>query len=249
MNGIEIEPKESSISSEHCRDFFNQKWQLYQKVLGNNYMGHQEMYHYLQQFLASNFKQPFQIMDLGCGDSSFMATALLNTSVASYLGIDLSEVALEIASKNMNGVARQTRFMQGDFKEILPAFLNESADRFDVIASSFAIHHLTLEQKSQIFERIHRLLLPGGVFLLIDIVSKPAETRETYIQRYLDGVEQTWLQLTPAETKIVSEHMLGSDFPETEETLSSLAAQNGFRQQQCLYENSSETARLIVFYA
>ncbi|MDY7013154.1 MAG: ubiquinone biosynthesis protein UbiE, partial [Cyanobacteriota bacterium] len=65
--------KELSISSN---EFFNQQWQLYQKILFNNYMGHQEIYGVLHELLINDLKKPFSLLDLGCGDASFTAQAL-----------------------------------------------------------------------------------------------------------------------------------------------------------------------------
>ncbi|GAB4530732.1 MAG: hypothetical protein Tsb0014_13630 [Pleurocapsa sp.] len=251
MKSTIVDSKEfqnSPESSVQCREFFNQKWTLYQKVLANNYMGHRQMYQILNQFLISYQQKPFKFLDLGCGDSSFIAEALVNTNVVDYLGVDLSDIALSIANSNMDRVGCEKQFMSGDFRELVPLLVNNQNYQFDVILASFAFHHLTLEQKDDIFQQLHQLLNPGGVFLLIDIVAKEGENRETYIQRYLDDVNRKWLQLTLGEIAIVSHHMLEHDFPESETTLKSLAQKYGFQKEICLYKDAWETARLLCFY-
>ena len=51
-----------------AKEFFNRQWELYQKVLNNNYVGHQEIYDVLHKLLAQ-WSKPFTMLDLGCGDA------------------------------------------------------------------------------------------------------------------------------------------------------------------------------------
>ncbi|VEP12341.1 Methyltransferase type 12 [Hyella patelloides LEGE 07179] len=234
-------------SSTQCREFFNDRWKLYQKVLGNNYMGHREIYHVLHEFLISNWQQPFKLLDLGCGDASFIAQSLVNTSVSSYCGLDISQIAIAIARKNMRLVSCEQEFIQGDFCQVIPSLVKEEKTKFNIILSSFAFHHLNLEQKDYIFSQLKQLLLPGGVFILIDLVSQEGESRESYIPRYLKSVEKNWLQITSEEMSLVSHHMLESDYPESQKTLELLAKHNGFQKVECLYQQE-DTTQLCCFY-
>jgi methylase of polypeptide subunit release factors len=85
-------------------EFFNKQWKIYQKVLNNNYMGHNEIYGILHKFLLNNFQKPFKMLDLGCGDASLTSLVLSNTNITSYHGVDLSIAALEIAKENLKKV-------------------------------------------------------------------------------------------------------------------------------------------------
>ena len=100
-------------------EFFNEQWWLYQKVLRNNYMGHKEIYSILHEFLLRYDQKPLKILDLGCGDASFVSQALLNTTMNFYCGIDLSEPALEIARDNMAKLPGEKLFIQGDLFELI----------------------------------------------------------------------------------------------------------------------------------
>ena len=243
LNSTEIPQK----SSMQCCEFFKNKWKLYQKVLGNNYMGHREIYDILHEFLINNWQQPFKILDLGCGDATFVDQALFNTNVSCYLGLDISETAIAIARKNMKSILCNQEFIQGDFFEVIPSLVKERETKFDIILSSFAFHHLNWEQKDYIFSQLKRLLLPGGIFVLIDLISQEGESRETYIQRYLKDVEQEWSQLTSEETILISQHMLASDYPETQKTLELMAKNNAFKNIKSLYQHA-DTTQLCCFY-
>ncbi|WP_414574743.1 class I SAM-dependent methyltransferase [Anabaena sp. CCY 9402-a] len=102
----------SEYESSYLKEFFSKQWKIYQKVLNNNYMGHREIYSILHELLVSYFQKPFKILDLGCGDASFISLALLNTNIASYHGIDLSIPALEIAKENLAKIHCDTTLTQ-----------------------------------------------------------------------------------------------------------------------------------------
>lgn len=228
--------------------FFSQQWQLYQKVLNNNYMGHREIYAVLHEILLNNLQEPFKMLELGCGDASFTTQALLNTQISEYTGIDLSVPALEGAEKNFSMIDCQTNFITGDCWE-LAAELTQNQDRkFDIILVSFALHHLQLQDKDSLIKNLQKLLTPGGVFILIDIISQQQEDRNNYLRRYLDNVARTWSLLTPAEYIMVESHMSTSDFPETQQTLKSIAEKSGFSDFQCVYRDCLDTTELLCFY-
>lgn len=211
-------------------------------------MGHREIYSVLHELLVSYFQKPFKMLELGCGDASFTAQALLNTFVMSYKGIDLSKPALEIATSNMALIKCSKTFTEGDFSELVPELVKNRQDSFDAILISFALHHLSLEQKDCIIGQLLSLLATGGVFILIDVVRKQEEDREAYIRRYLEGVHKNWFLLTPQEYSMVENHIGSSDFPETQETLYKIAQKHNFNRVECLYCDPLDTTQLLCFY-
>lgn len=244
---IQIEGRENFAPQP--KEFFNNQWKLYQKVLSNNYMKHREFYGVLHDFLVSYFQKPFSLLDLGCGDASFTSQALLKTTIDSYKGIDLSEPALEIARNNIEPICRDNLFIQGDFFELVPELVKNQKDCFDVILASFALHHLSFEQKDYMTGQLSHLLKANGVFIFIDIVCREDENRENYIKRYLDGVNKDWSLLTSQEILMVEEHISSSDFPETQETLHLIAQKHGFVRLETLYTDPLDTEKLLCFYA
>jgi len=238
------EEEEKSTNQE----LFNQQLNIYQKVLHGNYMGHCEIYDILHNFLVNYLQKPFKMLDLGCGDACFIAQALANTNIASYTGIDLSEIALEIAQSNMAIIPCEKHFQQGDFSELTDEFLQQKEGSFNVIMASFALHHLLLPKKDVIFREIAKLLSADGIFVLIDVIRKESEERETYIERYLDDVKKRWSMLSPQEYLIVKNHISSSDFPETPQTLYELGIKHNFNRSECLYRDSLETTQLLCFY-
>lgn len=229
------------------QEFFSQQWRLYQKVLANNYMGHRELYKVLHDRLVTFRQTPFKMLDLGCGDACFIARALEGTAIAAYTGIDLSEVALEIARENLAAIPAEITLIPGDFSECLSKRVTKESERFDLIFTSFALHHLNLAQKEAIVDRIADLLAVDGRFILIDVIRSPGENREPYIDRYLDNVRRDWSLLEAREVTMVEDHMRSSDFPETQETWVKFAGKYGLTQFKCLYQDPLNTTQILCF--
>jgi ubiquinone/menaquinone biosynthesis C-methylase UbiE len=237
-----------SNESFRPKEFFNEQWKLYQKVLEFDYMGHQEIYTIFHNHLISHFPKPFKMLDLGCGDASLTTKALSNTNISNYHGIDLSTPALSIAKQNLASINCQTTFTQGDFYEIISTYSQGNSHKFDVILISFALHHLQLEQKSQLIEQLHSQMATNGILIIIDVVRKQEEDRDTYIKRYLENVKQDWILLTPEEYLMVKNHISESDFPETQQTFRQISEKYGFAQFECLYQDQLETTQLLCMY-
>lgn len=230
------------------QEFFNDQWKLYQKILDNNYMGHHEIYSVLQEFLLGYFQQPFKMLDLGCGDASFTAQVLLNTNISAYQGINLSMPALEIANENMLKIQCEATFTQGDFSQLVPELALTQSNSFDLILVSFALHHLSLEQKDLIIGEIKQLLKPSGVLILIDVFRQATEDRETYLKRYLDGVKNNWFLVNSQEYLLLESHISTSDFPETQQTFDEISQKYHFSGFECRYEDVTNATQLLCFY-
>ena len=220
------------------KKFFDQ-WNLYQKIIKFNYMAHKEILKTLRQSLSSNLPESFSVLDLGCGDAYFTARALKGTDVGSYVGVDISRVALNYARENMQPVPCEKYFIEGDLMEEVCNFKTQ----FDVIIAGYSIHHLTIEQKYNFIGRCRIALKPAGKVLLYDLVRKDDETRDAFVKRIWKTCKHDWIEMTPTELTMLHDHIYNSDYPESFEILLFLAKKNGFKQlqslfrdNQCLYE-------------
>ncbi|NIR16364.1 MAG: class I SAM-dependent methyltransferase, partial [Desulfobacterales bacterium] len=63
------------------------------------------------------------------------------------------------------------QFVQATFQDLLKDDPLQSG--FDLILSSFAIHHLEMEEKKALYKYIYHHLNPDGFFLNLDVVLAP----------------------------------------------------------------------------
>ncbi len=108
-----------------------------------------------------------RILDLGTGDGRLLALLLLRRPQARGVAVDFSPTMLTKARERFGGDQR-IEVVEHDLAETLP-----NLKSFDVVASSFAIHHLAHERKRSLYEEVWRLLRPAGVFLNLEHVDSP----------------------------------------------------------------------------
>jgi tRNA A37 threonylcarbamoyladenosine synthetase subunit TsaC/SUA5/YrdC len=100
------------------------------------------------------------ILELGSGTGETAAVLLAAHPHAALFGIDVSEAMLEAARRRVP----RAHFQPGRLQDPLPT------GPFDLAASALAVHHLTAYEKQDLFRRVARALVPGGRFVLADVV-------------------------------------------------------------------------------
>jgi hypothetical protein len=112
--------KACSVLAHHpAQSLFQQKWQIYRKVVENNYLSHREAYGWLHRILVGEVDRPFRFLDIACGDASATVDALKKTRITHYHGIDLCGEALVLASKTLEALPCPSTLDECDFVEAL----------------------------------------------------------------------------------------------------------------------------------
>lgn len=202
--------------SNPAADAFFAAWRTYRKIVETNYMYHREIGAHVEETLrAAHGDRGFSVLDLGCGDASNFAPTLARLAPSRYLGVDLSETALGLAAENLKPLSCPVELRRED----LLAAVGEGDESFDVIHTSFALHHLATEMKAEFFRRAARRLAPGGLLLLIDVMREEDETLPVYFERYTAWLREDWRLLTEEEREATCAHLTANDLPETASTL------------------------------
>ncbi len=150
---------------------------------------------------------PWHIVDLCCGEGLLAEALLERFPTATVHGFDRSPTMLERAQTRLQrfGARFQTRLFDLVATEWRTPDLPVQA-----FVSSLAIHHLDDAQKQQLYTDLYRLLLPGGVLLIADVV-QPVD------QRGVAVAAQTWDEAVRQRALELDGHTQAYEFFQTEQ--------------------------------
>ncbi|HEY5225584.1 MAG TPA: class I SAM-dependent methyltransferase [Methylovirgula sp.] len=212
------------MSVKPAKSFFD-TWQTYRKVVAANYMYHIEIMADIERLLrAQCASRTFSFLDLGCGDAATLAPLLGRMALQSYKGVDLSQAALALAADNLNRLACPVELTHQD----ILAALQTDTTQYDVIYSSFALHHLSNSDKAAFFRLVAQRLKSGGIFVLSDVMREAAESLPVYLNNYCDWLRSGWSTLDAEELAAICDHIQNNDRPETLAELQTIAQAAGF---------------------
>lgn len=221
-----MKPAEKAAASR-----FFEEWRIYDHILAHNSMHHDDIFRDLEKYFADRYgARPFSILDLGCGSARHLARALKGRRVAGYVGYDLSETALAHASRNLAELGCPVDLRLGD----LLNGVGSDARKFDLLFSSFALHHLSSNDKGEFFRSARRRLTEKGSLLLIDTMRDGGEDRTAHLERYCAWLRSRCPVLPEEDFDLVAAHIRGNDFPETTDDLSEMARRAGFAERVIL---------------
>ena len=211
--------------NDAVKDFFD-GWSLYKKFVDHNIMSHKEMYDAVDVVIKNQFADHgFTILDLGCGDSAFIAKVLSKYNVVNYTGIDLSQEATKLALDNLHFIAEKVRFFHCDILEAMQQKpLNK--ERFDVIFSSYALHHYTLQEKQEFFNQTKNLLTKNGILVIVDVVLTEHQSLKEFFDEELEFFSG-FPELSASDFSGAAAHITSADIPETLTTYKQLVANAG----------------------
>jgi tRNA (cmo5U34)-methyltransferase len=110
-------------------------------------------------------ERPRRILDLGTGTGETARRVLGRHPQAELVAVDASAAMLEAAQARLHGT--NATFCIGRLEEPLPT------GPYDLVVSALAVHRIPDEEKRRLFERIARVLVRDGAFVLGDAVEAP----------------------------------------------------------------------------
>jgi SAM-dependent methyltransferase len=139
---------------------------------------------------------PRRVLDLGTGDGYTLGLVRSAYPDAEGVGVDFSAEMLVLARQRFAGDAG-VRIVEHDLDDPLP-----DLGRFDVVVSSFAIHHCVDERKRALYGEVFRALEPGGRFLNLEHVD--SATPQLHVD-FLAAIGKTPAEDDPSN-KLVAVH-------------------------------------------
>ena len=117
-----------------------------------------------------------EVLDLGTGTGNLIARL---PDFASLTAVDVSEAMLELAAGKFGGDDR-VNWVQDD----LLGFFDCPGPAYDAVISTYALHHLTYDEKQALFEAIGTRLAPGARVLFADLMFESPAERARILDAY-----------------------------------------------------------------
>jgi len=114
------------------------------------------VYPYLEKWARKG-----SVLDLGCGSGN-TSNELADSAYTSYLGVDISDVALARARRRteQSGRTSKNKFVQGELLSYIPP------QRFDVILFRESMYHVPLGKVKAVLDHYANYLTPEGVIIV-----------------------------------------------------------------------------------
>ena len=125
-------------------------------------------------------QQPLSALDLGVGTGYFTEKFLKRYPHAQVLAVDGAGAMVDLARTRLGPLSEQVRFAVGDFRNLSQILTGDAL--FDVVFSSYALHHLGREDKLAVVREARDRLRPNGWFLNADILVADSPEIERRIQ-------------------------------------------------------------------
>jgi L-threonylcarbamoyladenylate synthase len=144
-----------------------------------------------------------RILELGTGTGETARRLLAQHPRAVLTGIDVSEKMLAAARRALPPERVSLRVQR--LQDELPT------GPFDLVASALCIHHLDAGEKADLFERVRRVLVPGGRFAIADVVVPADAEAETALTAGYDkpspvADQLEWLAQAGFDARVTWEH-------------------------------------------
>jgi tRNA threonylcarbamoyl adenosine modification protein (Sua5/YciO/YrdC/YwlC family) len=119
-----------------------------------------------------------RILELGTGTGETARRVLARHPEALLVGVDENEGMLAVAGSQLP--AERVDLRVGRIEEPLPE------GSFDLVTTALCVHHLDSAGKADLFRRVHEALVPGGLFVLGDVVVPidPADAKTSLTPGY-----------------------------------------------------------------
>lgn len=172
------------------------------------------------------------LLDIGCGAGNYSLMMLTKIQDLNCTLVDLSKPMLDKALERVSQMTKNKVItIQGDIREVeLPE------NHYDIILAGAVLHHLRDDNDWETtFEKIFKLLKPGGCFMISDLITQDTELLNDYTwERYGDYLEG--LNGKEYRQKVL-EYVAKEDSPRSMNYQLDLMKQVGFSKVEILHKN------------
>lgn len=172
------------------------------------------------------------LLDVGCGAGNYTLMMLSKLPDLNCTLVDLSRPMLDKALERVAGKTNNNvELCQGDIRTVL---LKEN--HFDIILAGAVLHHLRDDEDwESTFEKLYKLLKPGGCLMVSDLINQETAVLNAYIWEkygdYLEGLNGK------AYRQKVLNYIAKEDSPRSINYQLKLMKKVGFNRVEILHKN------------
>ncbi len=146
-----------SVGSPSLRAEFDREAPGYDRTARASMPGYSELHRTLVRGIPLLPTRSFRILELGVGTGALTSAVLETFPHARLVGIDVSPKMIAAARRRLHAYRDRVELLAGRLEDAWK-------ERYDVVLSALAIHHLADREKWGLFRRVFRSLAPGGYF-------------------------------------------------------------------------------------
>lgn len=145
------------------------------------------------ELISAKIASPKSVLDLGTGTGLLTMFWYEHFPDAEYTLVDIAEDMLSIAKKRFENCGN-VKYLLDDYSKALPD------GEFDAVISALSVHHLSDENKLELFGRIYDKLPKGGVFVNYDQFCAGKKELDTWFDSYWEnqirksGIDETGIE-------------------------------------------------------
>jgi tRNA (cmo5U34)-methyltransferase len=224
------------MNKEKVKNNFNTVAKGYDRFKTQIIPRYREVEKLMQSYVLFPKDKKVKILELGSGTGQWASRMLKQFPNAHYNGVDFSENMLALASHNLRSYADRVNLQNLDLNK------DTLTGRYDLIYSSFAIHHV--ENKQIFFKLIHKLLKRKGQFLYIDVTRAQSRNLEKIFMESWKNFMRDSECPNNRIRKIINDH-LEHDIPETVENQLKFLRSVGYKNYELIWRFE----KFAAFYA
>jgi tRNA (cmo5U34)-methyltransferase len=171
-----------------------------------------------------------KVLDIGAGTGLFTQFIYQERPDLHFTLVDISGDMLAVARERFAG-ASNVSYQTMDFSS------EPITEKYDLIISALAIHHLEDDQKDELYQNIFDALNPGGLFINADQVKGRSSWFDNYYKtHWQETIASSGLEQTAVANAL--ERIKLDKFGHLEYQLLSLE-KAGFQEVDCIYKHNN----------